>query len=183
MNGKPIKGNEAFFDDEYYLDDLSLYMQLTFQPELTEEEGDRLEEILCKAESDEFLTYWLSVIDNISNQELSLLDEKHIKSYKNQQAWLREYLISQKLEERTIHLQLQKRLKDGGCYHGPQDGVFGEDSRKAIEKYEQQHDLDVSSKDRPKTLISLAKTPKDVQKFFSSLGETFDSQDGGQFNV
>ncbi|WP_088888840.1 peptidoglycan-binding domain-containing protein [Leptolyngbya ohadii] len=184
MNAKlTTEDFEAHFSDLCHQNDLLEYMHLASRSNLSETEADRLEEILRKAESDEILNSWLNEVDYLLNQRLDLLNEQHIESYKDQQAWLREYLGSQKLKEFKLCRELQKRLKKKGCYDGPEDGVFGKDSQAAVEKFQQERQLNVDGKVGIATLMSLADSPKDIQKFITSFEGVFNSQDGGRFDV
>jgi hypothetical protein len=131
------------------------YCFLTSLPQLSEEQADYLDDILEKAESDEFLNFLLIEFDHIIAKKLNLLDDQYIPYYQNQQAYLREYLIQLTTEEIAYHCEFQKLLRDEGYYRGPVDGVFGEDSREAVKQFQQSTHLQVNGMLTLETVLKL----------------------------
>ncbi|MBD1917275.1 MULTISPECIES: hypothetical protein [Cyanophyceae] len=69
------------------------YGLLISLPELTEEEGDRLQEILDLACEDGALSFWISELDHIVAHQTGLLSSDCRKDYENKKAWLREHFM------------------------------------------------------------------------------------------
>ncbi|PSB05223.1 hypothetical protein C7B76_31830 [filamentous cyanobacterium CCP2] len=94
------------------------YGLLISLPELTEEEGDRLQEILDFACEDGALSFWISELDHIVAHQTGLLSPDCRKDYENKKAWLREhfmeclkYGIEQKSPEEVRNLLEQYTAK------------------------------------------------------------------------
>lgn len=71
---------------------VSEYKKLISREQLSEDEADRMEEILESAGNDPVLDFWLTEADHHLGHQLGLLDEQSRNFYKDQQALLREYL-------------------------------------------------------------------------------------------
>lgn len=69
------------------------YGLLISLPELTEAEGDRLQEILDFACENGALTFWIHELDHIIGHQTGLLNPDCRKDYDNKKAWLREYFM------------------------------------------------------------------------------------------
>lgn len=69
------------------------YGQLISLPELTEAQGDRLQEILDYACHDGALSFWISEIDHIVGHQMGLLNPDCRKDYENKKALLKEYFM------------------------------------------------------------------------------------------
>lgn len=153
--------------------ELREYCKLACRSSLSEQEAERLAEILELAELDALLNFWISESDYLIAHELNLLDEAGIYQYRNQQARLREYLDTQlaaretgassslaeelRLQIKTCLRQLQKSLKDKGFDPGPVDGVFGPRTQAAIRKFQRAKNLVVDGIAGPKTLSVLSR--------------------------
>jgi murein L,D-transpeptidase YcbB/YkuD len=164
---------KLLFRQQYHLKVMD-YCRLSSSPNLSEEDADRLEAIMAEAESDEVLNFWLIEVDQILARKLGLLDAEHSASYADQQAWLREYLVPQIQEDLTHNRELQELLRRKKCYQGPVDGVFGKDSVKAVEKFQEQERLKVDGLVGLKTMIKLADTVEEAKKLFTNRLESFD---------
>lgn len=164
-------GNEAetFAQASYNYQGILLeYCYLASLPALSEEQADYLDRILAQAETDEFLNFLLIEFDSIIAKKLHLLNDQHLPRYEDQQAYLREHLIQLAPEELAYYRELQKLLQDKGCYRGPVDGVFGEDSRKAVEQFQEAAHLQVSGVLTPETVLKLAPTAEAALKLTRS---------------
>ncbi|MBW4692867.1 MAG: hypothetical protein KME27_14015 [Lyngbya sp. HA4199-MV5] len=78
--------------DSKYGDTLRAYCQLAAQEHLSEQDAERLTEILILAETDEALTFLLNEADHFMAHELGLLNCTDRERYKQQQAELREQI-------------------------------------------------------------------------------------------
>jgi hypothetical protein len=67
------------------------YGELSAREHLSEEDADRMAEILILATNDPILDFWLSEIDHCLGHHLGLLENKHRNYYRDQQALLSEY--------------------------------------------------------------------------------------------
>lgn len=67
------------------------YGQLISLPELTEAQGDRLQEILDYACNNGALSFWLVELDHIIGHQTGLLNPDFRKDYDNKKALLKEY--------------------------------------------------------------------------------------------
>jgi hypothetical protein len=68
------------------------YYQLRFLSTLSNQQADRLGEILRAASSDGILDLWITEVDHALGHNLNLLNPACRRAYENQQALLREYL-------------------------------------------------------------------------------------------
>lgn len=68
------------------------YCKLRLLPDLSEEQANRIAEILELADTDRIVDFLITEADHSLGHYLGLLDEASRHSYKNQQALLREYL-------------------------------------------------------------------------------------------
>ncbi|GET42421.1 hypothetical protein [Microseira wollei] len=67
------------------------YAKLAALPNPSEQEADRLGEILALASDCEILSFWIVEVDRVLGHHLDLLDEDDRESYKDQQALIRDY--------------------------------------------------------------------------------------------
>ena len=113
---------------------LQEYYKLECQQTLSEEDADRLQAILDKAQHDSSLDFLIDEVDHILGHESGLLNEKFIQEQQRKLkpaidlAWV-ENLVrthSPSLEE------AQTRLKQEGLYNGRIDGVFGPITKQAF---------------------------------------------------
>lgn len=144
---------------------VGLYYALSIKPELTDSEADCLDQILGEAELDDGLDFLLNEIDYMIGQTLGLRDENHIKSYRDQKAYLREHLVILKPKELDYHRELQKLLKERGYYKGPVDGVTGKDFRKAVRAFQKSTHLEPDGIIGLKTLLKLMPNPDALRNF------------------
>lgn len=70
------------------------YAELAIQPSLTDAEADRLGEILETAAENPTLNFWITELEHLISHRLSLLNEDDRESYKDQEAMMREYGVS-----------------------------------------------------------------------------------------
>ena len=86
--------DEEYYDsnDSYYIKFLKEYYDLVNTTELSEEQAERLSEILEIAEQNEKLSLLFNEIDNLVMQELNLLDEKHLQVHEKQKISLLNWL-------------------------------------------------------------------------------------------
>lgn len=112
---------------------LADYQEIALSNELTDAASQRLEEIYEEAETHPMLNFLLTEIDHNLNRQLGLLSDTAVKTYKDQQAWLREHL--EQMPFNYDHRQdVQRLLAEEGLYQGPIDGVFGPRSTKAMKR-------------------------------------------------
>jgi Putative peptidoglycan binding domain len=117
-----------------HADDLILYGQLWLKSELNESESDQMAALYTKSETDSLLDFVITLYDHILSERVGLTSTESVKSYEDQQAWLREHL-GQVLLEQSQSNSTQEFLKEVGFYQGPLDGVWGQRSRAAALKY------------------------------------------------
>jgi predicted MPP superfamily phosphohydrolase len=67
------------------------YSQLASSPNPSDEECDRLSDILTMATNNDTLNFWLTEVDHCLGHHLGLLNEDHRDSYMDQQSLLREH--------------------------------------------------------------------------------------------
>jgi hypothetical protein len=67
------------------------YSQLAALPNPSDEESDRLADILGMATNDDILNFWLTEVDHCLGHHLGFLNEDHRESYRDQQSLLREH--------------------------------------------------------------------------------------------
>ncbi|MEM9807386.1 MAG: hypothetical protein AAF959_19150 [Cyanobacteria bacterium P01_D01_bin.56] len=90
------------------------YGQLSALSELTDKQGDRLQEILDLACEDGALSFWISELDHILGHELGLLNPDCRRDYDNKKALLREYsmeLLEADFNNKKAH-EKRKFLED-----------------------------------------------------------------------
>lgn len=68
------------------------YYQLRVLPNLSDQQADRIGELLELTKTDQILNVWITEVDHAVGHERNLLDQACRSSYKDQQALLREYL-------------------------------------------------------------------------------------------
>jgi hypothetical protein len=78
------------------------YCYLATLNNLSEQQQERMVEILKVAEADSILDFWINEADHFIGHKLDLIDEN---SCKNQQARLREYLVTDYMEFTYISRQ------------------------------------------------------------------------------
>ena len=141
---------------------MEAYYWLSTQPELSDQDADSLDEILQQAELDASLNFFLSEIDYIIGLTSGLHDEAHIKSYRDQKAWLREHLETLDPGQIEYHRKLQKLLRQVGFYKGPVDGVAGKEFHQAVVKFQHSLKLEEDGIVGPKTLTKLTHDPDTI---------------------
>lgn len=119
---------------ESYFSKLDNYCDLALSQELTDDEADKLAAIYTEAEYDPLLNFFITELDRILAERQTLLDDRAIEQYKNQQAWLREHL-EQTLFDQTHRVEIQEILQRQGLYHGPLDGIWGKRSSQALTQF------------------------------------------------
>lgn len=67
------------------------YANLAALPNPSEQQANRLGEILEEAVENEILSFWITEIDHFLGHYLDLLDDNSRESYQDQQALIREY--------------------------------------------------------------------------------------------
>jgi len=134
---------------------LEAYYRLSTQPELSDQDADFLDEILQQAEFDASLNFFIGEIDYRIALTTGLRDEAHIKSYRDQKAWLREHLETIDPGQIEYHRELQKLLRKVGFYQGPVDGVAGKEFHQAVVKFQHSKKLEEDGIVGPKTLTKL----------------------------
>jgi Putative peptidoglycan binding domain len=140
------------------------YCQLASTPQLGDEESEELDKILAQTESDEVLNFLLGEVDYILGEKFNLLDQKHLKSYDDQLAYLREHLEQISSIEIDYYREFQKLLQEKGCYAGPVDGVFGNDSREAVRKFQESCHLPANGQLNDETVLQLTPSAQTALK-------------------
>jgi hypothetical protein len=67
------------------------YIELAALSSPSDDQADRLSQILAIASENSILSFWIVEADHFLGHQLGLLNEDHRESYKDQQALLREY--------------------------------------------------------------------------------------------
>jgi hypothetical protein len=78
------------------------YYQLRILSHPSNKEANEMGDILELAITDEVIDFWITEIDHALAHRLNLLNEAYQSSYRNQQAFLREYLGVDKICEREF---------------------------------------------------------------------------------
>lgn len=79
------------------------YYRLRSLPNLSEQQADRVGEILELAKTNEVADFWITEVEHALGHHLGLLDKSCRQSYQNQQAFLREYLGVNDVCDRQYH--------------------------------------------------------------------------------
>lgn len=79
------------------------YGSLASKPELSDEEAERMDELLIYATNDPVLAFWFDEFDHCLGHRLGLLDEASQKSYQEQQKTLYR-LISEKSLDAIVNI-------------------------------------------------------------------------------
>lgn len=152
---------------EFHIKEVLNYCRLASRATLSEEEADRIAEILQLAQSDSLLDFLINEADHFLAHHLDLIDESFIK---NDQAKLREFLIipnnndcdtslvwNQNLNYgiQNLSKRLQQELKQEGFYPGPIDGVYGPRTQQALKNFYHAKKLDSKGVELPETLALL----------------------------
>ena len=122
------------------------YYLLGLKPSLDRQEEEIIDQILQLAEDDELLNSLLIEIDDIIAQKQGLTSEESYEEYKDELAWMREYLIQHDWVKQQVHdkercKQVQALLSELGFYNGPQDGLIGHRTLEAIKSIHSQENL------------------------------------------
>lgn len=130
---------------------LRRYFELGMQKSLVKEEDiEFIANILEKAEDDSALAAILSRIDDLISSELPGELESQ-QEYVIKQPWLSEYLVCSNLE---FYLLLQKHLSIRQLYDGPLDGIYGINTKQAVEKFQQHKGINETELG-PKTITQI----------------------------
>ena len=130
------------------------YCQLSVQRQLSNEDADRLSEILEQAESDGLLNFWIHEVDHFLAHELDLTNAESVHQLENQLARLKEQLVNdsgdrnitdllQEIAQRLprVSMELQQHLANRGFDPGPVDGVWGPRTQAALVQFQRYRDL------------------------------------------
>jgi hypothetical protein len=143
-------------NQSYYLNLIRDYCQLAIQPDLSDDDAERLGQLLHQAKSDSILDFWIQEADHFLDHELGLCDDGKIYVYQNeiQKVTLRKHLarlweneaageLMEDLREdlRQGAMLVQQQLKDLGFDPGQIDGIPGPKTQQAIARFQQQHHL------------------------------------------
>lgn len=118
------------------------YWVLASQPTLTQQQAERIEQILQKAESDPWLDFLIDEADHILAHELGLIREQVINHQLQElkqsidQYWCEQVL--QEIQKQHRSKEIQKHLQAQGLYDGLIDGYIGPRTRTALELYQQE---------------------------------------------
>jgi hypothetical protein len=138
------------------------YCCLATKTELSDSDADYLDQILVRAEADELLSFLLNEIDCMIGQKLGLLNEFHVQKYKDQIAWLREYLELLRPADLENHRELQELLQAKGYYKGPVDGVLGKDFYTAVKEFQRSNALKADGIVGPRTILNLTSNSQTI---------------------
>lgn len=118
------------------------YWALASQSTLTQQQAERIEQILQKAESEPWLDFLIDEVDHILAHELGLIREQVI-GYQLQelkksidQYWCEQVL--QEIQKQNRSKEIQKHLQAQGLYDGLIDGYIGPRTRTALFIYRQE---------------------------------------------
>jgi hypothetical protein len=84
------------------------YSQLAALPSMSEQQANRLGELLAIASDSIILSFWISEIDHTIGHHLGLLDDASRHTYRSQQALLREHLGEEQLSPNPISDELKQ---------------------------------------------------------------------------
>ncbi len=119
--------------------DLQHYFELSMLKMLEKEEDlEFIDKILKEAESNAILASILALIDDFISLELPGETES-LEAYKRKQPWLSEYLVCSDPE---FNLLLQKHLSNRQLYDGLLDGIYGDKTKQAVDKFKQIEGID-----------------------------------------
>lgn len=125
-----------------YREIIGEYLILASQQTLTQRQAARIGEILELAESDSWLDFLIDEVDYILAQELGLIRESVIQ-YQLQELkksldcfWCEQIL--REIQQQKCFMEVQKYLQAQGLYDGSIDGYVGPRTKKAIELYKQE---------------------------------------------
>ncbi|NER22915.1 MAG: peptidoglycan-binding protein [Symploca sp. SIO1C2] len=127
------------------------YCALALQPTLTQQQAERIEEILQKAQLDSWLDFLLDEADHILAHELGLIKEEIIQHQLQElktsldRFWCEQVL--QEIRKQNRSKEIQKYLQDKGLYNGAIDGDIGPITERAIELYKQEFQISYEGSD------------------------------------
>lgn len=110
MKGKDWSNQDVLSMSSPQVMDLAFeYAKLAAAQSRSEDQNDRLAQILEAATQSEILDFWVTEVDHFVGHYLGLLDSDHRKLYKDQQACLAEYLgvLSSKNSQATNSVPLR----------------------------------------------------------------------------
>lgn len=148
------------------------YCDLAIKRNLSEQEADRIAEIINLAEDDGCLEFWINEADHFLDHELNLLTEKtiyqvtieeqKIKFFRHLNDIIERYkneefaeLLKDTFEDKNGGSEVQLHLKEHGFYPGPIDGFFGPRTQAAIMSFQKSRNLDVNGKVDEATQLEL----------------------------
>lgn len=153
------------------------YSYIASQERLSEQDADRLSEIIELAQEDSCLDFWMNEVDHFLDHELGLVTGKFIYPFEtaNQTQVLAEHLnfwmqrgeemnqsdgaveLLEEIQEflRSGTRDVQKKLHTQGFDPGPIDGVVGPRTQDAIMRFQQAHRLIVSGQLDSNTQLAL----------------------------
>lgn len=128
---------------------ISEYWKLASQPMLTQQQAERIEEILQSAQSDPWLDFLIDEADHILAHELGLIKEQVIQHQVQElkkavdRFWCEQVL--QEIQRQNRSKEIQKFLRSKGLYDGAIDGYIGPRTRIALELYKQEFKVNCES--------------------------------------
>lgn len=127
------------------------YWTLALQQTLTQQQAERIEEILQSAQFDPWLDFLIDEADHILAHELGLIKEQVIEHQLQElkksidRFWCERVL--QEIQKRNRSKEIQKYLQSKGLYDGAIDGYIGPRTRAAIELYKQEFQVNCEGAD------------------------------------
>jgi fumarylacetoacetate (FAA) hydrolase family protein len=122
------------------------YWALASQQTLTQQQAERIEEILQLAEFDPWLDFLIDEVDHILAHELGLIREPIIQHQLQElkksldRFWCEQ--VIQEVQKQNRSKEIQKYLQSKGLYDGLIDGYIGPRTRTALELYKQEFQVD-----------------------------------------
>ncbi len=125
------------------------YCMLASQRVLTQQQAERIEEILQQAQFDPWLDFLIDEADHILAHELGLIQEQVIEHQLQElkksidRFWCEQ--VFQEIRKRNHLKKVQRYLQSKGLYDGAIDGYMGPRTRTAIELYKQEFQVNCKS--------------------------------------
>lgn len=143
IDKKPMGDIEILVEQSLkYKELIQEYWTLASQRTLTQQQGERIEEILQQAQSDPWFDFLIDEADHILAHGLGLIKEQAIQHQLHNlkksldRFWCEQVL--QEIQRQNRSKEIQKYLQDKGLYDGLIDGYIGPLTQTALERLKQE---------------------------------------------